>query len=441
MAMAEWLEAAAAAIVAYTGMTLSAFFTAVAVAAALYAAVSGLQARPPPVSTRRREAEEEERALEPLPPPVQLGEVTEEELRAYDGSDPKKPLLMAIKGQIYDVTQSRMFYGPGGPYALFAGRDASRALAKMSFETSDLTSDISGLSNFEAEALQEWEYKFKSKYVTVGTIKKTIPIAEGDIARSTVTTERDIDTSTLENNSVPELKETGASNQGGVIEKTTGTPDANVNTSSHEDIEEKGKELSDLGATNVSSQVDAVEKPDETSNLAVKNSSTEEAFEPKEIADAAVKNSSSTKETVEPKETPEVVDDKNRCKPEDATETPNETADAVGLKNRTRHEDATEEAVEPKEIPDAVVKNSSTEEAVEPKETPQVVGDKNRWKPEDAMERPNEAADAVGLKNTTSHEDAGQPKETWNIDEKDVRNHQDGEERPKETSDVEANNA
>jgi predicted heme/steroid binding protein len=33
--------------------------------------------------------------------------VTEEELKAYDGSDPKKPLLMAIKGQIYDVTQSR----------------------------------------------------------------------------------------------------------------------------------------------------------------------------------------------------------------------------------------------------------------------------------------------------------------------------------------------
>lgn len=39
--------------------------------------------------------------------PVQLGDVTEEELRAYDGSDPKKPLLMAIKGQIYDVSRSR----------------------------------------------------------------------------------------------------------------------------------------------------------------------------------------------------------------------------------------------------------------------------------------------------------------------------------------------
>ncbi|KAG2326841.1 hypothetical protein Bca52824_009569 [Brassica carinata] len=77
---------------------------------------------------------------------------------------------MAIKGNIYDVSQSRVFYGPGGPYALFAGKDASRALAKMSFEENDLTGDISGLGPFELDALQDWEYKFMSKYVKVGTI-------------------------------------------------------------------------------------------------------------------------------------------------------------------------------------------------------------------------------------------------------------------------------
>lgn len=72
-----------------------------------------------------------------------------------------------------------MFYGPGGPYALFAGKDASRALAKMSFEDKDLTGDISGLGPFELEALQDWEYKFMSKYVKVGTIKKTVPVTDG----------------------------------------------------------------------------------------------------------------------------------------------------------------------------------------------------------------------------------------------------------------------
>ena len=45
--------------------------------------------------------------MEPLKPPVQIGEVTEEELKDYDGNNPDKPLLMAIKGQIYDVSQSR----------------------------------------------------------------------------------------------------------------------------------------------------------------------------------------------------------------------------------------------------------------------------------------------------------------------------------------------
>ncbi|KAL0452506.1 UNVERIFIED_CONTAM: Membrane steroid-binding protein 1 [Sesamum latifolium] len=117
--------------------------------------------------------------MEPLPPPVQLGEITAEELKQYDGSDSKKPLLMAIKGQIYDVSQSRMFYGPGGPYALFAGKDASRALAKMSFEEKDLNGDLTGLGVFELEALQDWEYKFMSKYVKVGTVKTTVPVTDG----------------------------------------------------------------------------------------------------------------------------------------------------------------------------------------------------------------------------------------------------------------------
>lgn len=299
MAMAEWWAAATEAVAAYTGLTPAAFFTAVAVAAALYVAVSGLLARPAQTSSRRQEEAAEERAFEPLPPPVQLGEVTEEELRAYDGSDPKKPLLMAIKGQIYDVTQSRIFYGPGGPYASFAGRDASRALAKMSFEASDLTGDISGLGPLEVEALQEWEYKFKSKYVTVGIIKKTVPFSEGDAARSDVTTERDIVAGIVESNSVPEPEETGMTNQGSVVEKITESPDIDVNTSS---------------------QADAVDKPEE-------------------IPNAVVKNRRSIEGAIEAKETPQVEDGKDTYQPEDATEKPNEATDVVDLKNTASHED------------------------------------------------------------------------------------------------------
>lgn len=87
-----------------------------------------------------------------------------------------------------------MFYGPGGPYALFAGKDASRALAKMSFEEKDLTGDISGLGPFELEALQDWEYKFSEKYVKVGTVKSNVPVTETEsTGEPSESTPRDVD--------------------------------------------------------------------------------------------------------------------------------------------------------------------------------------------------------------------------------------------------------
>lgn len=64
----------------------------------------------------------------------------------------------------------RTFYGPGGPYALFAGKDASRALALLSFDPRDLNGNLEGLGESELEVLQDWEYKFMEKYVKVGQL-------------------------------------------------------------------------------------------------------------------------------------------------------------------------------------------------------------------------------------------------------------------------------
>ncbi|BBM98823.1 membrane-associated progesterone receptor component [Marchantia polymorpha subsp. ruderalis] len=150
------------AIPVYTGLSSVTFCTLVALLMAVYYVVSVMFAPP----------EFKYVPMEPLPPPVQLGTMTEEELSVYDGSDPKKPLLMAIKAQIYDVSQSRNFYGPGGFYSQFAGKDASRALAKMSFEEKDLNGNLEGLSPYELDALNEWEFKFQGKYVKVGQLAK-----------------------------------------------------------------------------------------------------------------------------------------------------------------------------------------------------------------------------------------------------------------------------
>lgn len=150
------------AIPEYTGLSSTTFVTLVALLVAAYYLLSSLFA-PQKV---------EYVPYVPPPPPQQLGTISEEELAKYDGGDEKKPLLMAIRGNIYDVSQSRGFYGPGGAYSLFAGKDASRALAKMSFEKEDLTGDTTGLGAYELSALDDWEYKFQSKYLKVGELPK-----------------------------------------------------------------------------------------------------------------------------------------------------------------------------------------------------------------------------------------------------------------------------
>uniref|UniRef100_A0ACD5ZA98 Uncharacterized protein n=1 Tax=Avena sativa TaxID=4498 RepID=A0ACD5ZA98_AVESA len=97
-------------------------------------------------------------------------ELTAAQLRAYDGSDASKPIYVAIRGKVYDVSAGRGFYGPGGDYALFAGREASRALAKMSKESGEVSGDLSGLTEKELGVLADWETKFQAKYPVVGRL-------------------------------------------------------------------------------------------------------------------------------------------------------------------------------------------------------------------------------------------------------------------------------
>jgi membrane-associated progesterone receptor component len=110
-------------ITGFMGLSPAALFTIVALMAVVYKTVCGMFVAPedfnkPPVvtanfnsnilnmtnSSNTKDAQ-----------PLQLGEVTEHQLKAYDGSDPDKPILMAIKGQIYDVSSSR--YAP--PFLVF----------------------------------------------------------------------------------------------------------------------------------------------------------------------------------------------------------------------------------------------------------------------------------------------------------------------------------
>jgi membrane-associated progesterone receptor component len=110
-----------------------------------------------------------EEPREPLPE-AEERDYSLSELAAYDGSDLGKPLLIGIRGQVYDVTRGRDFYGPGGPYEMFAGKDCTRALAKVSFDGELFTGDVEGLEPEELDKLEEWIEMFEGKYRRVGRL-------------------------------------------------------------------------------------------------------------------------------------------------------------------------------------------------------------------------------------------------------------------------------
>ena len=98
------------------------------------------------------------------------------ELLPHNGSN-GGPVYLAVRGQVFDVSAGRNFYGPGGPYENFAGRDASRGLACGSFDEDMLTrdldgalDDLSGLNEEQTGALADWEARFTEKYLIVGRL-------------------------------------------------------------------------------------------------------------------------------------------------------------------------------------------------------------------------------------------------------------------------------
>ncbi|XP_070139111.1 membrane-associated progesterone receptor component 1 isoform X2 [Drosophila bipectinata] len=97
---------------------------------------------------------------------------TIKELRQFDGNQPDGRVLVAVNGNVYDVSKGKRFYGPGGPYATFAGRDASRNLATFSVVSNDKDDydDLSDLSAVEMDSVREWEMQFREKYELVGKL-------------------------------------------------------------------------------------------------------------------------------------------------------------------------------------------------------------------------------------------------------------------------------
>ena len=86
------------------------------------------------------------------------------QLREFDGGkDNDKPIYVSLRGEVFDVSGAREFYGKGSGYHCFAGREASRALAKLSFDEDVIANKrLDDLNAMELNSLDTWIDKFKN---------------------------------------------------------------------------------------------------------------------------------------------------------------------------------------------------------------------------------------------------------------------------------------
>ena len=107
-----------------------------------------------------------------------------EELAKYNGTKDVEcpegyasaPIYIGAGDKVFDVSfGGGSFYGEGGPYNKFAGKDATRALAKMSLDDEDLqTADVSDLTEKQIKTLNDWIKTFgeRKQYPVVGRLDK-----------------------------------------------------------------------------------------------------------------------------------------------------------------------------------------------------------------------------------------------------------------------------
>lgn len=112
---------------------------------------------------------------EPEEEPIMTRLVTFSELREAKGEE-GKALFIAVKDPfgtditVFDVSSGKDFYGPGGPYHMFAGQNATYGLAKSSTDPSQVNGNLSTLSMSEKDTHAGWYSKYMSKYPVVGKL-------------------------------------------------------------------------------------------------------------------------------------------------------------------------------------------------------------------------------------------------------------------------------
>ena len=119
------------------------------------------------------EQDGEQQTVEPQKKDLKI--FTTEELGTYDGRRLSKPILLAVYGDVFDVSYGGengepSMYGVGSGYHALAGKACTRALALMSVDPNEIArgDDLSGLKQEEIEAALSWHRFLVKKYKVVG---------------------------------------------------------------------------------------------------------------------------------------------------------------------------------------------------------------------------------------------------------------------------------
>lgn len=99
--------------------------------------------------------------------------ITRAELAKHDGVQ-SKDIYIGIKGTVFDVSKNTKSYGVGQGYHNLVGKDASRALGKMSLDPVDtnpeVSWDTSSLNDKEKKVVDDWYTFFSKRYNIVGKV-------------------------------------------------------------------------------------------------------------------------------------------------------------------------------------------------------------------------------------------------------------------------------
>jgi predicted heme/steroid binding protein len=108
--------------------------------------------------------------------------VSEVELAGKVGKDGDPKLWLSILGEVYDVSSGAKFYGEGGPYGIFAGRDGSVPFITGTFTPEEALKGLDVLDSTQLNSLDNWRksYEDNEKYPFVGLLEGRLYDKDGN---------------------------------------------------------------------------------------------------------------------------------------------------------------------------------------------------------------------------------------------------------------------